>query len=224
MKLWRNLLYLANHAQRPDPDNPGRDVEFTLAVIGLGAKLAKADGVVTPDENAAFHQIFHADGADLRRTGQAFDRASQTTLGFEGYAQRLARRWRDYPQLLEDVLDGLFHIAAADGVISEDEVAYLREVAEIFGVGEGDFARIAASWADPDVTDPYVVLGVAPSVSNEELREAYRRLAVCNHPDRFAARGLPHGAERLATEKMAAINAAYDQVRGQRGLLTGTAD
>lgn len=218
MKLWKNLIDLAMRTGQPDPDNPGRDMEFTLAVIGLGAKLAKADGVVTADENVAFHQVFHAEGADLRRTGRAFDRASQTTLGFEGYARRLVRRWRDHPRLLEDVLDGLFHIAAADGVISPDEVDYLRAVADIFGIGEAEFSRIAASWGGPGEDDPYLILGVDRSVSNEELRRAYRTLAAANHPDVFSARGLPRGAERLATEKMAAINAAYQAVRAQRGM------
>ncbi len=217
MRFWRNLFDLGGGSHRTDPTEPGRDVEFTLAVIGLGAKLAKADGRVTPNEEVAFHQIFHADADALGRADAAFARASQTTLGYEGYARRLARKWRAYPCLLEDVLDGLFHIAAADGEISQEERDYLSVVAEIFGMSDFEFERIAASWGEPDAVDPYIVLGVDESISDDDLRRAYRRLAASNHPDRFTARGLPRGAERLATEKMAAINAAYERVRRQRG-------
>ncbi len=218
MNLLRLLSRVIDGARDLDPHDPGRDMEFTLAVIGLGGKLAKADGVVTSDETVAFHQIFRAEGNDLRRTDAAFLRAGQSTLGFESYAKRLAKRWRAYPCLLEDVLDGLFHIAAADGTVSDDEIDYLRRVAEIFGLAETEFSRIAAAWDTTGRADPYLVLGVPRDISDDGLQRAYRRLAAANHPDRFAARGLPHAAERLATEKMAAINAAYDQVRVRRGL------
>lgn len=218
MGLWRRLSEFWDRARRLDPENPGRDVEFTLAVIALGGKLAKSDGQVTPDEAVAFHQVFQWEGEDLHRADAAFARAGQTTLGYQSYAHRLARRWRAYPCLLEDVLDGLFHIAAADGVISDEEVAYLADVADIFGLSEHEFGRISASWASLDAVDPYTVLGVEPDISDSDLRRAYRRMATANHPDRFAARGLPMSAERVANEKMAAINAAYHAILAKRGL------
>ncbi len=235
MGLWRQLSGFVERARRVDPDLPdpasfapddgdcprdraGRDTEFTLAVIALGAKLAKADGFVTVEEERAFHDVFQTEGADAARAEKAFARAGQTTLGFEGYATRLARRWRAYPCLMEDVLDGLFHIAAADGRVTEAEVAYIARVAELFGFSEREFARIKASWLGRPADDPYLVLGVDPDISDDDLRRAYRRMAAANHPDHFTGRGMPLSAVALAHEKMAAVNAAYDAVRRARGL------
>src|SRR3546814_13110547 len=59
--------------------------------------------------------------------------ARQTTRGFESYARRLAKRYRSCPMLLEDVVDGLFFVATSDGVVTDDELAYLARVSELFG-------------------------------------------------------------------------------------------
>jgi DnaJ like chaperone protein len=114
------------------------------------------------------------------------------------------------------VLDGLFAIAAADGVVTLDELDYLRRVAEIFGLSEREFRRIRASWTSLDADDPYLILGVDPDVSDEGLKRAFRRAAAAHHPDAVRARGLPESAERLANAKMAAINAAYRRIRAER--------
>jgi DnaJ like chaperone protein len=198
--------------------SPNRDVDFTIAVIALGAKLAKADGAVTPDEVVTFTRVFRPPKHAEKEAERVFRLAQRTTLGFEGYARRLARRWRAYPAILEDVLDGLFAVAAADGVVSLDEVDYLLRVADIFGLSEREFRRIKASWVGPDKDDPYLILGVDPDISDDDLRRAYRRAASANHPDRAQARGLSEIGERLANAKMAAINAAYTKIRTERGL------
>lgn len=227
MGLWRRITDfvqstgahpVAEPATDARPAEVGKDVAFTIAVIGLGAKLAKADGRVTGDEVAAFQRVFRVPPGAEAEAARAFARAQTTTLGFEGYARQLARRWRAYPCLLEDVLDGLFYVAAADGVISPDEREYLARVAEIFGFTAPEIARLEASWGIAGAADDYAVLGVDASASDEDVRRAYRRMAKANHPDLFAARGLPGEAERVATQKMAAVNAAYRRVATQRGM------
>ncbi|MGD2131572.1 MAG: TerB family tellurite resistance protein [Maricaulaceae bacterium] len=198
------------------------DVDFTIAVIALGAKLAKADGVVTPDEWTAFARVFEPPPEAVDDALRVFNLSQQTTLGFEGYARRVARRWRAYPAILEDVLDGLFYIAGADGVFSPGEFEYLETVADIFGLSPREFARIKASWTGLESDDPYLILGVDPDISDGDLARAYRRAAAANHPDRARALGLPDVAERLANAKMAAINDAYARIRRERGLEQGT--
>ncbi len=224
MGIWRRLTAFLERArgagvEDADPrDRAQRDVDFTIAVVALGAKLAKADGHVTPVEHAAFHSAFHTAPESTAEADAAFSRAGQTTLGFEAYAAQLARRWRAFPCLLEDVLDGLFHIAAADGVVTEEEVAYLARVAALFGLSEREFARLMASWIGGEAADPYLILGVDPDISDLDLKKAYRRMAAANHPDTFAARGLPASAAALAHDKMTAVNAAYQRIRRERGL------
>src|SRR5690606_18768000 len=126
----------------------------------------------------------------------------KTTDGFEAYARQIGDEFKDEPALLEDVLDGLFHIAKADGAVHEAEFAYLRDVATIFAFSDADFDRIAArhvGWAD----DPYFIINASRDMSDEALKRHYRRLVAENHPDREIARGLPPEAVKIATERLA---------------------
>ncbi len=224
MGFWRKLTDFITG--QPDPFDcegedcePGHrvdDADFAMALIGLGAKMAKADGVVTRNEVAAFQQVFQAPPESADLIARAFNLAKETTLGFDGYARRLALRYRANPAVLEDVLDGLFHIAKADGVVTEDELSYLQTVAEIFGFSAREFRRMRMSHGLVDASDPYVILGIDPDVDDNELKRAYRRMAARNHPDALVARGVPSELQGLAVEKMAAINAAYKEIRDER--------
>jgi DnaJ like chaperone protein len=121
--------------------------------------------------------------------------------------------------MLEDVLDGLFEIAKADGVLHPGEAAFLEKVAEIFGFAPNEFRRIRASHFAPELTDPYVILGVSYVADDDELKQTYRKLVRENHPDSLMARGVPAEFIKLANDKLAAINNAYEKIRAERGLL-----
>jgi DnaJ like chaperone protein len=174
-------------------------------------------GVVTRDEVAAFPRIVTVPPEQQARIEMLFDLAKQTSAGFEAYAGQIAESFRDEPALLEDVLDGLFLIAAADGAIHQDEHAYLRDVATIFGIDDTNFARIEARHVRR-ADDPYLVLGASREMSDDEIKRHYRRLVAENHPDREIARGLPEEAVAIATRRLAAINAAWDRIERERGL------
>lgn len=193
--------------------------DMAAALVALGAKIAKADGQVTQDEVEAFRQVFRPDPGSEAAVAKLFNLARKTTAGFQGYAKKLARRWRSYPAILEDVLDALFHIALADGIITSHEELFLQRVAEIFGFSDREYRRIRQSHIAPDPDDPYLILGVDPDVDCAGLRRAYRRMAVANHPDRLAARGLPRELEKLSHDKMAAINRAYRRILKERSPL-----
>jgi len=194
-----------------------RELIFTTGLVALAAKMARSDGVVTRDEVAAFHRIVTVPPDQQNRIEMLFDLAKQTSAGFEAYAGQIADSFRDEPALLEDVLDGLFLIAAADGAIHQDEHAYLREVAAIFGIGDADFARIESRHARR-ADDPYLVLGATREMSDADLKRHYRQLVAQTHPDREIARGLPQEAVAIATRRLAAINAAWDRIERERGL------
>ncbi|MDP6352156.1 MAG: TerB family tellurite resistance protein [Alphaproteobacteria bacterium] len=195
-----------------------RQVAFTIAVIALGAKLAKVDGVVTRDEIAVFKRVFRIPAGDMGEVGAIFNEAKRTAHGFEPYADQVARLFRRNPAVLEELLDALFLIAKADGVVHEAERDYLRKVARIFGFDRGRFERIEARHQAPETADPYEVLGIAHDASDAAIKARHRKLVLENHPDKLTAQGMPPEFVELAEDKLAVINAAYDRIRGQRGL------
>lgn len=207
---------LAGHflIDRGEESDPG--VVFTIAVIALSAKMAKADGVVTDDEVEAFDRIFRVPPDERASVRRFFDLARQDTAGYEAYAGQIARVFAGKPAVLEDILDGLFEIAAADGVLHPGEGAFLERVADIFGFAPGEFRRIRASHFPPDAADPYVVLGVAFDAGDDEIKHTYRRLVRENHPDSLIARGVPPEFVKLASDKLAAINGAYEKIQAER--------
>jgi len=206
-------------AGHPAMDGDGqRQVAFTMAVIVLSAKMAKADGQVTRDEVDAFKQIFHIPPEESEEVGRLFNEARDDSTGYEPYARQIAQMFSHDPQVLEELLMGLFHIAMADGVMHDAEMEFLRNVAGIFGFQEHDFERIRAGLQGTDKGDPYEVLGITPGASDDELKQAYRKLTRDYHPDTLIAKGLPQEFIDLANEKMAAINGAHDQISKQRGL------
>lgn len=222
MGFWTRIAKLA--ARRPDgadcdqcpPGLPGEDPAFTTAVTALGAKLAKADGRADQSEFGAFSEVFQPEPGAERNVRQLYDLARQTTAGYESYARRLAKRYRGCPQLLEDVVDGLFHVAVADGYATLEELSYLERVAELFGLSPLTFRRLKATHVGVGADDPYVVLGVAPDVPEDELRAARRRLLADCHPDRVKTRGLPDEFVEVFEAKAAAVNAAFDAVLRER--------
>jgi len=196
--------------------DPG--VTFTIAVVALAGKMARADGVVTDQEFQVFRQVFGVPLEEQGNVQRIFNLARQDIAGYEHYAGQIARLFMGNPAMLEDILDGLFEIAKADGVLHPAEAVFLERVAEIFGFAPGEFRRIRASHFAPELTDPYVILGLSYAADNDELKQTYRRLVRENHPDSLMARGVPPEFIKLATDKLAAINGAYEKIQQERGL------
>ncbi|HEX3886896.1 MAG TPA: DnaJ family molecular chaperone [Phenylobacterium sp.] len=226
MSFWRKIAGLA--ARNLDeaecdvcpPGLPGEDPAFSTAVTALGAKLAKADGQAQTGEWLAFSQVFQANEGSEGNVRRLYQLARQTTRGFEGYARRLQKRYHACPQLLEDVVDGLFHIAAADGVVTGDELAYLQRVSELFNQSPLVFRRLKATHLGAEAGDPYAVLGMRHDASDADLRAAWRAMLSEAHPDRARARGLPAEFVEVAEAKAAAINAAFDAAMRERRALS----
>ena len=189
---------------------PERSVAFTIAVIALGAKMAKADGQVTRDEVTAFREVFQIAEGDTAGAAHVFNLARQDVAGFDDYARRIATMFRDQPEMLRDLLEGLFHIAMADGTYHPNEDAFLSEVATIFAMPEDDFATLRARFVPDTSPLPHTVLGIAPDATLEEARAAWRALGISNHPDALVARGLPEEAVRMAEKRMIDINRAWE--------------
>lgn len=201
-----------------NPRAATKQVAFTIAVIALGAKMAKADGVVSRSEVEAFKQVFHVPDDELKNVGRVFDQARKSPLGFEAYAGQVARMFKHQRAVLEELLDGLFHIAKADGGVQEPELDYLSKVAAIFGFSDHEFERIRAEHLGPDLADPYEILGVNRDTDNAAIKTAYRKLVREHHPDRLIAKGMPKEFIDLATEKLSTVNAAWERIAKERNI------
>ena len=181
-------------------------------MIALGAKMAKADGIVTEGEINAFKQVFHVPDRELAAVARVFNLAKQDVAGFESYARQIARLFKTKSMVLEDVLDGLFHIAKADHAIHPAEIGFLEAVATIFGFSEAEFLSVKSRHVAGETTDPYGVLGLDRGASSDAIKQRYRKLVRDNHPDRHIAAGVPREMIVLATERLQRINEAYDRI------------
>ena len=194
---------------------PERSVAFTIAVIALGAKMAKADGLVTRDEVTAFREVFQIAEADAQGAAKVFNLARQDVAGYDDYARRIAAMFADQPDMLQDLMEGLFHIAMADGTYHPNEDAFLEDVASIFSLSDDAFHSMKARFVPDTSPLPHTVLGIPPNASVEEARAAWRKLVRDNHPDALIARGLPEEAVRLAEKRMIDINRAWETFSGR---------
>jgi DnaJ like chaperone protein len=196
---------------------PEKSVAFTIGVIALSAKMAKADGVVSEREVDAFKRVFQFSAEEAANVARVFDLAKQDTAGYEAYADQIAALLGDDRRLLQHVLEGLLFVAAADGALHPKEDQFLKAVAQRFGFAENEYRYFRARFVR-DRDNPYDVLKLPPSASNTEIRAQYRKLVTDNHPDKLIGRGVPAEFVDLATRKLAAINAAYDSIAKERGL------
>lgn len=191
---------------------PDRTVAFTIAVIALGAKMAKADGHVTRDEVTAFREVFFIAPEDEPQAARVFNLARQDIAGFDDYARRIKAMYGEDDAPLCDLMEGLFHIALADGEYHPNENIFLEEVAEIFGFDHQRFTRIRAQFVPDAERDPYDVLGVAADADMATVKAAWRKLVRESHPDQLSARGVPEEAIKMAEAKMIAVNRAWEQI------------
>lgn len=193
---------------------PERSVGFTIAVIALGAKMAKADGKVTRDEVTAFRRVFTIPKGEEASAAKVFDLARQDVAGFDAYARKIRAMFGPADRdVMIDLMEGLFHIAVADTQFHPAEEAFLRSVSQIFGLDDACFRSLRARHVQDD---PYGVLGVDPSSPIDAVRKAWREAVKAAHPDVMIARGVPAEAVKLAEDRLRALNKAWEEISKAR--------
>lgn len=190
-----------------------RQVAFAVALIALGAKMAKADGQVTVGEIRAFKKVFRFRNEDQKKVAMVFNLAKQTVAGYEQYAASVAKLYKHDKGVRDDVMEGLFQIAAADGNIGSVELEFLGRVNEIFDLSERSFSQRRYRFSIIDNGNPYKILGVHPSDDYETIHARWKELVRQSHPDILMARGTPPEAARLAQARVADYNRSWDEIR-----------
>lgn len=193
-----------------------RRVAFSVALIALSAKMAKADGVVSQAEINAFREVFKVPAEELTNVARLYNLAKQDVAGFDAYGAQVKSLFPgDDPadrEVLQDVLDALFHIAKADGLIHENEALFLEEVAVLFGFEDEAYERIKLRHMHPGDANPYMILDADPDWDYDRLKRHYRKRVSESHPDRLMARGIPAEFIVIATDRLAAFNTAWEAI------------
>ena len=192
-----------------------KQIGFTIGVIVLSAKMAKADGKVTKSEIKAFKEKVKVPDNEIKNVARLWDQAKKTTDGFEVYAKQISNLFEKNSSVLEELLNLLVIIAEADGKVTNPEKLYLKEVSNIFGFSEQDFERICSSTINK-VTDPYQTLGVSKDTPLEEIKNKWKKLAIKHHPDRLIAQGIPQDIIETNTYRLKEINNAWDLIRNKK--------
>jgi len=125
------------------------------------------------------------------------------------------RQYMEYPSRLQ-LMHFLFGLAGADNHVHAAELKTITQIAGILGVRNSDFESIKAMFVK-DTTSAYRILEVTPDASDEELKKAYRRMALKYHPDRVAHLG--DEMQKAANSKFQELNTAYEQIKKDRGIL-----
>ena len=193
-------------------------VAFTVGVIALGAKMAKADGVVTMNEVQAFKEVFKVPEGEMKNVARVFNLAKQDVAGYEAYAEQLATMFK-----------GNRNCSRMCSKVCSTSPSRTRRCIRTRSNSWPRWPSVSASPRPSSATsrrgtsrsakrNPYDVLGIKPGVANDELKSQYRKLVAENHPDKLIARGVPPEFISIATEKVATINEAYGQIAKERGI------
>ena len=230
------FLFFKRFAQQPNATkgfgNPFRShispATFELNLLSLCSLVIKANGRVTQAEldfvRAQFVRLYGKEHAN-----EVFRSFNELIKGRELDASRIAIyvRVRTTYETRLQILYFLFGIAESDGVMSEEEVRQIREIAYHFAIENSDFESIKAMFGSKNDNNPhnttpnalakaYAILGLQPNVSAEEVKQAYRNMAKKYHPDKVITddEAIKKGAE----EKFKQVQQAYEQIANERGM------
>jgi DnaJ like chaperone protein len=213
LKAGQSLADVFDTLRRP----PEHTIAFTIAVIALSAKMAKADGIVTRDEVRAFRSIFHIAPEAEAQAARVFNLARQDVAGFDAYARKLRAMFDANRKILSDLFEGLVFIAMADGEFHPSEDAFLQAVATEFELPAAEHRQIYARQGVEGHSDPYIVLGVSPDQSLAQIKAVWRQMVREMHPDTMMARGVPQEAIKLAEARLSAVNDAWREIQDAHG-------
>ena len=197
---------------------------FLFSLMVLSSYVIKADGKVMHSEMEMVRNFLQSSfGVEAKNQGEQImlrlfeEQKRQGRIQFRNTVAQCCEQIAmnmEYAQRLQ-LVSFLLAIAQADGHVDPTEIMAIRECAQWMRMQAGDVDSMLNLKSD-SLEDAYKVLGVSPSASDDELRKAYRRLALEHHPDRVASLG--EDVRRAAEKKFQEINAAKERIWKARGL------
>jgi DnaJ like chaperone protein len=189
--------------------------DMAISLVVLTAAVMKADGKATQKELDHVRQYF------LRQFGQ--ERTAEMLNALREILQRdiplgpvceQIRQHAAHPLRLQ-LVHYLIGIAFADGRLDPGEREMIRRIATYLGISEKDLASMSAMFSNAKPADHYRILEIDPSATDEEVKRAYRRMAMKHHPDKVVAMG--EEFQKAAASKFRSVQEAYEHIRVQRG-------
>ncbi len=211
-RFWKgiNPLKLWRHSKE------ARHISYIRSMAGLAAKVAKADGQVSENEIRTFKQVFALKEDMSSAVAKVFNEAKKTPKNYASFARQIKQICRGNIEMQEKSIDNLFKIAAADGQVSLPAFELLQQIAELIELPQGNFEMLKRLYTPKAKTETeqgwYDVLGVLYTASNDEIKARWKKLIVEYHPDRLQAQGASPEELKTATEKLAQINRAYQEI------------
>lgn len=197
---------------------------FLFSLMVLSSYVIKADGKIMHSEMEMVRNFLQSSfGMAARNQGEQImlrlfeEQKRQGRMQFKNTVAQCCEQIAmnmEYSQRLQ-LVSFLLAIAQADGHVDQTEIMAIRECAQWMRMRAGDVDSMLNLKGD-SLEDAYKVLGVSPSASEDEVRKAYRRLALEHHPDRVAALG--EDVRKAAEQKFQEINAAKERIYKARGL------
>lgn len=214
----------------------GQRNSFLFSLLVLASYIIKADGKVMHSEMEVTRQFLRLNfGESAVKQGEdiilkLFDKQKQ--LGKSEFRKIIYSACRQisgnmvYEQKLQ-LLSFLVIIAKADGFVASEEITALREIAEGLNIPQSDLESLlymrqqynyenTSQNKEEDINNDYKILGITPHATNEEIKNAYRKMALKHHPDKVAALG--DDIRKAAERKFQEINAAKDRIYKSRGM------
>jgi len=195
---------------------------FFVALFSMLAKMANADGRVSPEEADLINHLAHTqidmDAEDRKAAAVIFKNALNDDYSIYDYATQY-RQIAASVQMCEMVYRLLFAVAYADAELHPEEDAILKAVPSYLGLDASHYRILKEEFhgQKTDVGESYKILGCSAQSSATEIKHAYRKLCMEYHPDKIAAKGLPDGFTKFAEQQMRQINEAYSTVMDRRG-------
>jgi len=188
--------------------------DFTVTLLVLSAAVMKSDGKTLKSELDYVKKFLATQFGEERAQEQLLilKEILKQEIPLHDVCVQI-KHFMPHSQRLQ-IIHYLFGISKADGHVHELELQTIQTIATYIGVRAADFGSLKAMYFR-DTNSDYKILEIDPSVSDDEVKKAYRKMAVKFHPDKVAALG--EEVQKAANEKFQKVQQAYENIKKKRG-------